>query len=703
MSIDEPESANDQQPPDDEQREGADLERYGRFRVPRRAPFDIGAGEVLRGRKPGSARFRRTPARDRPFQRVEEGGLVATGAATRGRTRGERVWLGFKRLVLGAPLATSRLAEERLSKMKALAVFSSDMLSSSAYATEEILLVLLFATTAAFNWSIPIAFAIAGLVVVVALSYSQVIRGYPNGGGSYAVAKENLGRVPSLVAGASLVVDYVLTVAVSTAAGVAAIVSAFPELGDYRIEMAVGAVAVLTLANLRGIRESGSLFAIPAYFFVVTITALIITGMIRLALGHDLTVDTPGHALAQGTQGVTLFLILRAFSSGASALTGIEAISNGVPSFKPPEARNANITLAWMAVILTFFFIGVTVLAYQTEARPSEEITVVAQVGEGVFGSGVLFYLVQTATTLILLLAANTSFAGLPSLGSVMARDRFLPRQFAFRGDRLAFSHGIIFLGLASVAMLIIFQADTHRLIPLYAVGVFIGFTLSQTGMIIHWRGDASTSARASLLINAVGAVATGVVAVIIAYAKFEDGAWLTLAAIAALTFFFARIGSHYRRVEEQLEVTELPPSAPPTTDRYRERAVVVPVDELNQAVLHTVEYARTISDHVTAVHVTDEMEAGKRLREAWERALPDTPLEIIVSPQRSFIVPMLRYVDAVDRVDPAAYITVVIPEYVPAHFWEGLLHNQSAVRLKKELMRRPHTVVIDVPYHLEP
>ncbi|OGO51694.1 MAG: hypothetical protein A2148_09960 [Chloroflexi bacterium RBG_16_68_14] len=617
----------------------------------------------------------------------------------------EGLWLGFKRVLVGAPLATSQLIEERLSKLKALAVFSSDMLSSSAYATEEILLILLLAGTVALKWSSPIAFAIAALVAVVALSYSQVIRGYPGGGGSYAVAKANLGTLPGLLAGASLVVDYTLTVAVSTAAGVAAIISAFPELHDLRIELAVGSVAVLTLANLRGIRESGTVFAIPAYFFIVSLTALIVTGLVRLALGHDLTAETPPHVIAEGGQTVGLFLILRAFSSGSAALTGIEAVSNGVPSFKPPEARNANVTLAWMAGILAFFFLGLTVLAYQLDVTPSETKTVVAQVAQGVFGTTPLFYIVQVTTTLILILAANTSFAGLPALASVMARDRFLPRQFAFRGDRLAFSNGIIALGLASAALLILFQAETHALIPLYALGVFVGFTLSQAGMVWHWHRDPSPAARASLVVNAVGAVATGVVAVIIGVTKFVDGAWITVGAIAFLTFLFARIHHHYRRVKEQLELRPMAPAvpAPPRDDRDRGRPVVVPVDELNQAVLRTLEYARTISNNVTAVHVTDEIEEGEALRDRWEGTVADIPIVIIESPYRSLLAPMLAYIDAVDRLDPGTYITVVLPEFVPAHIWEGLLHNQSAVRLKRALLRRPNTVVIDVPYHLQP
>ncbi len=682
-----------------------DLESYGRYRVPRHAPAapDLELREIRKGTKPGSRYVRLTPRRERPFEKTEEGGYRATEVAIKPRTVTERVWRDFKRAVVGPPLSTAQLIEERLSKLKALAVFSSDMLSSSAYATEEILLILILAGTQYFNYSVPIAFTISILVIIVALSYSQVIRGYPNGGGSYAVAKENLGDMPGLVAGASLVVDYTLTVAVSTAAGVAAIISAFPELHDARIGLAVGFVALLTLANLRGIRESGTIFAIPAYAFILSMTALILTGLIRMALGQDISAGTPSDTVEAGTQSIGLFLILRAFSSGSAALTGIEAISNGVPSFRPPEARNANITLGWMAAILTFFFLGLTVLAHEVGAVPAETRTVVSQVADGVFGRTPLFFIVQVATTMILILAANTSFAGLPALGSVMARDRYLPRQFAFRGDRLAFSNGIMVLGVGSAALLVAFGAETHRLIPLYAVGVFTGFTLSQAGMVVHWLRESSSGSRVSLAINAVGAVATGVVALIIATTKFVDGAWITIGAIAFFVFLFSRVHRHYQHVAAQLEVAAAPEEivvAPPT-DRFRARPALVPVDDVNQAVLRTLEYAHTISDNVTAVHVTDNREEGERLRERWDETVPDTPLVIIESPYRSFIAPMLTYVDTIDRMDPEAYITVVIPEFVPAHFWEGLLHNQSAIRLKRALLHRPNTIVIDVPYHL--
>jgi len=664
--------------------------------------------QEVQGSKPGSRYVRVTRRSQRRFQRIEEGEYRATDVALKPRSRAEGAWRGFKRVVVGTPLATSQLLEERLSKFKALAIFASDNLSSSAYATEEMLLVLVLAGTAAFSYSVPIALAIAGLTAIVALSYSQVIRGYPNGGGAYVVAKENLGLGAGLVAGASLIADYVLLVAVSVAAGVAALTSAVPELRDFRIEIAVGFVALLTLANLRGIRESASFFALPTYFFVFCFGGLLVTGLVRLALGHDLVASTPSHAIEPGTQAVTLFLILRAFSSGSAALTGIEAVSNGVPSMKQPESRNAVIVLVWMVIILTCFFVGTTVLAYQIDVVPSESTTVIAQIGEAVFGKNVLFYTLQLATMMILILAANTSFAGLPSLASVMATDRVLPRQFSFRGDRLAFSHGIIVLGLAAIGLLIVFRADTHALIPLYAVGVFVGFTLSQVGLVRHWQGMDSREAKVSLVINAAGAVVTGAVLTIVAATKFIDGAWITLAGIIVLVVAFQRIHSHYIRVEEQLDVEGPEPAPapvpPPAEVKAGEsgRPVIVPVDQINRAVLRTLDYARTMSNNIAAVHVTDQVEEGERLRERWQQTVPDVPLLIIESPYRSFLAPMLAYIDAVDQRDPGAYITVVLPEFVPAHFWEGILHNQSAVPLKRALLHRPNTVIIDVPYHLK-
>jgi amino acid transporter len=683
-----------------------DLERYGRYRVPRRGePLIPGLElhEVRKGVKPGSRYVRVVPRSEQPFRPLGRPDLLqATEAAIRPRTALEATWRQIKRHLVGVPLATRQLVHERLSKVKALAVFSSDMLSSSAYATEEILLILILAGTGAFRFSIPICLAIAALTAIVVTSYRQTVRAYPSGGGAYLVAKNNLGTLPGLTAGASLLVDYTLTVAVSVAAGVAAITSAAPALHDERVFLGVFFIGLITLGNLRGIRESGTIFAIPAYIFIASFGSMLVVGLVRVLMEGDLRAAPPPEAVAAGTQGVGLFLILRAFSSGSAALTGIEAVSNGVPNFKPPESKNAATVLVWMAVILGTFFVGLTMLAHQLDVAPSETKTVVAQVAETVFGKTPLFYIVQAATAMILTLAANTSFNGLPVLASVMAKDRFLPRQFSFRGDRLAFSYGIVALGAASAGLLVIFRGDVHRLIPLYAVGVFIGFTLSQAGMVLHWWRARGEGWPRALVVNGVGAVATGVVAVVIASTKLISGAWISLLGIGFLTYLFLAIRHHYDRVGEQMEmITPAKAGGIPEEARKRGQAVLVPVDELSQAVGRTVEYACTISDNVTALHVTDNVEEAEELRQRWEEAIPEVPIVIIESPYRSFIAPILAYIDALDHSYPGETITVVLPELVPKHFWQGILHNQSSIPLKRVLLSRPNTIVVGIPYRL--
>jgi len=684
---------------------GAPSSRAGTTPVDERDPSaraqplapDLELREVRKGSKPGSRYIRLVP-RERRFERMA-GGYRATDVATRPRSRAGRLSQGVRRVVIGAPLATSQLIEERLTKVKALAVFSSDNLSSSAYATEEILRVLILAGTGALFLSVPLTLAISALVVVVAISYTQTVQAYPNGGGAYIVAKDNLGTMPGLIAGASLLVDYVLTVAVSIAAGIAAITSAVPELLDLRVELAAGSVALITIANLRGIRESGTIFAVPAYLFVVSMTALIVTGAVRLALGQDLAAGQPPDAIEPGTQAIGLFLILRAYASGSAALTGIEAMSNGVPALKPPEARNAVITLGWMAGLLTFFFLGLTMLGHQMDIVPSETKTVVAQVAEGVFGRNVAFYLVQASTAIILILAANTSFADFPRLSSVMANDRFMPRQFTFRGDRLAFSTGIIVLGVASAALLVLFGAETHALIPLYAFGVFVGFTLSQTGMVVHWRRLPAPGNWLRLLMNGGGAVATAVVAVVILATKFIDGAWLSVGAIALLVFLFTRIQAHYRRLGGQLDVSGAPPSAGVASSAAP--AVIVPVAEPNKAALHALAYAYTISPRVEAVHIAGGGREAVRFRRAWERVAPNTPLTIIDSPA-TFVAPFLAYLDVISAAEPNADVVVVVSNLVPGNAWEGLLHNRTGDRLKSALRKRRGTIIAEVPLLLE-
>ena len=662
--------------------------------------------ERVQGSKPGFRFLRRVrPGREK-LRRISETEYEATRVGSQPTTRTGRFSAGIRRLFIGEALARSQLSHERLSKLKALAIFSSDNLSSSAYATEEMLLILILAGTGSLGMSVPIALAIAGLAAIVATSYSQLVRAYPGGGGAYVVTKENLGVRASLLTGSTLFVDYILTVAVSTAAGVAAISSALPEVHDYKVQMALVFVALLTLGNLRGIRESGSIFAIPPYLFILSFGGMLAVGFVRLLLGHDLTAATPEHTVEIGAQGLGALLILRAFSSGAAALTGIEAIADGVPSFKQPEAKNAVTTLAWMAAILATLFVGTTVLANELEVVPSESRTVVAQIAATVYGDGFFFYFVQAATAMILVLAANTAFAGLPTLASVMASDRVMPKQFAFRGDRLAFSNGIIVLGVISGAVLVIFQADTHKIIPLYAFGVFMAFTLSQAGMVVHWRTTKGPGWRRALLVNGVGAVVTGVVAVIVGATKFVDGAWLSISAMGVLFLLLVVIRSHYLTVRGQLE--QGMQASQGVTEHFlavsagRPQTVIVPVEQVDRAVLRTLAYARTLSPNAFAVHIADEEGEAEALRAQWDESVPDVPLVVVESPYRSLVEPLLAYIEGLDRTQPNHMVTVVLPEFVPKHFWQRFLHNQLSLRLKKALRNRRNTVVVEVPYQLQ-
>ena len=692
----------EQETPAADREAASDAEGNGRFRVPRtrQAPVDVETTEIIRGAKPGSRYARVTRSGDRHFQRSEEEGVfTATKRATAPRSAAARAWERVRRVAVGSPISSEHLEDQRLPKTKALAVFSSDALSSSAYATDEILLVLVTAGTAALVWSVPIACAIALLLAVVTFSYRQTIRAYPTGGGAYIVARDNWGDVAGITAASGLSIGYILTVAVSIAAGVFAVVSAFPELHDARVPIAVSAVALITLLNLRGIRESGTIFAIPTYGFIVAFVILLIGGFIRLALDPGLEAEEPEAGwVAAGAAGPLWFIILRAFSSGSAALTGVEAISNGIPAFKKPEPQNAAATLLTMAVILAVLFLGITVLARSLGVQHSDEISAPAQIAKTVFGESPLFYGIQAFTALILFLAANTAYADFPRLGSILARDKFLPHQFLFRGDRLAFSNGIVVLGAASAVLLVVFGADVNRLIPLYAFGVFLSFTLSQGGMVTHWLRLRGPGWQRSVVINGIGAVTTGLVALIVGATKFTEGAWLAMVGIAILAVILWAIHSHYMGVQRALQV---PRGAIYSPEQRHRQALLIPVDEMNQAVLQTVDYARTLSPNVTALHVTDDMDRGQQLKREWESTTLDVPMVIINSPFRSFVAPVISYIDALDRADPGQYVTVVLPEYRTA-WWQAILHNQSSRRLKNALMDRPNTVIIEVPYDLE-
>ena len=611
-----------------------------------------------------------------------------------------------KRLLVGRPLATTEQEHQRIPKTIALAVFSSDAISSTAYATEEIL----FVTAAAAGSSlllgldtlIPIAIAVALLLAIVSFSYRQTIFSYPSGGGSYVVSRENLGEMPSLVAGASLLVDYILTVAVSISAGVAAIISipAFSDLKPYRVEVGLVLILIITLANLRGIKESGTLFSFPTYLYIVMLSGLVFYGLFRVFFGNDpghVPLDDPGwdHAVAGGS--LSLFLILKGFSSGAVALTGVEAISNGVPAFRRPESKNAANTLVTMAVILGTLFFGVSLLAHHLRPYPSEEQTVIAQMGLLVFGSGPIFFVLQVATALILTLAANTAYADFPRLSSIIAKDGYLPRQLANRGDRLVFSNGVIFLAGMAALLLIAFGGVTNALIPLYAVGVFTSFTLSQFGMVRHHQHEREPGWKMGAVINGIGSVATLIVLIIVAVTKFSSGAWVPIVLIPFIILIFKGIHRHYARVEKSLHVE------PGFRPRRMNHTVVVLVGRVHRGVLDALAYAKSLNPtHLLAVSVVTDEEEQERIEEQWREFDLDVQLETVYSPYRELTRPVLRFVDELEARYDNEIITVLIPEFVVSHWWQHILHNQSALILKGRLLFRRGLVVTSVPYHTE-
>lgn len=654
--------------------------------------------EVHRGVRPGDQFVRL--ARHSGFRRLEAGRYEVRGAAAP-KSGLAGLYARLKRVVIGEPLETAAASHERLTKVKALAVLSSDALSSVAYATEEIMRVLLLAGTVALSASLPIGAVLVVLLFIVGFSYRQTIRAYPAGGGSYIVAKDNLGTLPGLAAGGSLLISYILTVAVSIAAGVEALVSAYPVLDDSAVALGLAAILTITLINLRGIRESGTIFMLPTYAFLGCMAALLVGGFMRYGFGPPAEPRT----VVEATQPLTLFLMLRAFASGGAALTGVEAISDGVPAFQKPEWVNAQKTLTAMVVVLAITFSGITYLANRVGAMPSTgeggraAETVVSQVARAVFGDGPLYYVVQYATFLILFLAANTAYSDFPRLAYFLGRDRFLPRQFTFRGDRLAYSVGIVVLGIASGVVLWAFGGEISLLIPLYAFGVFSAFTLSQSGMVVRWWRRREPGWRTSLFFNGTGALATFLVLLVVATTKFLDGAWMVVVLLPLLIVLFRSINSHYSQAEDELAV-----ETPLDPDEIS-HIVLVPISSLDQVALQTLAYARSIArdtdDIVMAVHISDDPEAAERLRRQWEEWQNGVPLTIIESPYRSLVGPLLAYIDTVHGQNPRKTLSVVLPEMVPAHWWEQLLHNQTALRLKGALLFRPGVVVTSVPYHL--
>jgi len=600
-----------------------------------------------------------------------------------------------KRLIVGAPIPSHLAHHERFSRVTGLAVLSSDPLSSVAYATEEILRVLTIGGISALWLVTPIGSVIATMLAVVAFSYRQTIHAYPNGGGAYIVAKENLGTMPALIAAAALLIDYVLTVSVSIAAGVAAITSALPQYGLNPVVLSLVFVLVLMFGNLRGIRESGRLFAAPTYFFIASILTMLGVGAWRYMTGTLAPVATEA-AVPAGTGMLTTFMLLTAFSNGCTAMTGVEAVSNGVPAFRRPESKNAAQTLVAMAILAITMFMGITMLAHAYQIIPNDTETVVSQIARATFGGrGWPYYTVQAATMLILVLAANTAYADFPRLASIVARDRFLPRQFMNRGDRLAFSNGIVILSGLGALLLVVFGGDTHSLIPLYMIGVFVSFTLSQAGMVVHWRTLRGPGWKTSAAINGFGALVTGVVLLVVATTKAAEGAWIIILMIPTLVTIFIITRRHYDHVASELTLRGWRPE--PTGGHV----VLVPIGSLQRAVVKALRYARTLSRDVRAVYVELDPDSTAAVREQWAQWGQGTNLVVLESPYRSLMEPLLEYIEKVQTEDPSGYVTVILPEFVPRRLWQHLLHNQHALLIKGALLFKPNVVVTSVPFHL--
>jgi amino acid transporter len=619
---------------------------------------------------------------------------------------------------IGRPLSTADAEHQTIGKGVGLAVFASDALSSTAYATQEILVILAAAGAMAFGYVFPISIVIVVLLAIVVISYVQIINAYPDGGGAYIVAYDNLGRFPALVAGAALLTDYILTVSVSISSGVAQIVSAYPQLFQYRVLVALLCVVFITVINLRGVKEAGAAFAIPSYFFIIIMFITVGTGLFRFLSGSlGSVVDPPAiEHFGEAISGVTAFLLLHAFASGTTALTGVEAISNGTTAFKEPRARNASITLVWMAFILGFLFIGISFLTKEVRAVPSESETVISQLARTVFnGQGLPYLLVILGTTVILILAANTAFAGFPRLSAMLARDGFMPRQLTYRGSRLVYSYGIVALAAVASILIVIFQASVTRLIPLYAIGVFLSFTLAQTGMTRRWwraghldPTDTTTKHAHNLryekgwflkmLSNGFGAFCTAIVMCVFAITKFRDGAWVVLIIIPLLVKVFFTILHHYKDLASHLTLDKFS-GLPARQTRHR---VILPVSSIHQGALEALRYAKLLSDDVTAVHVSIDSAETKKVQKKWKIWGEGTRLIILDSPFRLFIEPLLEYIEEIiDNRQPNETITIVVPQFLPSKRWHKVLHMRTANVLRQELLSKHGVVVTDVPYHV--
>jgi amino acid transporter len=657
-------------------------------------PEHAATTRVKRGRKPGDTRAVVARPDARYFRHGEEGTLVAKAAAITPSRPVARLGFGARRVMFGRVLSTHEELEERLPKWKALAVFSSDVMSSVAYATEASMFTLLAVGTVAFSYLMPISVLIVALLFLVTFSYRQTIRAYPQGGGSYIVAHENLGAIPGLIAAAALLTDYVLTVAVSVSSGVFNLASAFPELHEFTVPLIVAAIVLVMAVNLRGMRESGTIFALPTYIFIVSVLLLVGVGLVRTLMGQPPQV-TGVEALKVPAESLSLLLLMRAFADGCSAMTGTEAISNGTPAFKPPEWKNAQTTMVAMAVVLGVVFLGISYLAGVAGAVPSEKESVLAQLADATFGSTPLYYVLIFSTMGILVLAAQTSFADFPRLASILARDGFMPRRFAYRGERLAFNAGIVVLAAIAILVVIAFRGRVEALIPLYAIGVFTAFTLSQAGMVRHWLHDRGPGWRRSAIINGFGAVATGIVAVVFAIAKFALGAWVVIVIVPVLVALMLLVRHEYVEAERELFVR---PDAMITAPRRRQR-VVVPLPDMRRDAIQAIKFGLTMADSVVAVHVTDDLVHAEELRRRFREQVPGVELTVLESPYRELVQPLIRYLELLADRDDDTVTIVLLPERIIRHWWERLLYNQNAHRIRDALTGHPGILVADVPF----
>lgn len=618
--------------------------------------------------------------------------------------------------MIGRPLSTADAPHQTIGKLIGLAVFSSDAMSSVAYGPQEMLTILAVAGVSAFYLATPLAIAIAGLLAILILSYEQTIHTYPEGGGAYIVARDNLGEIPALVAAAALLSDYILTVSVSISSAVAQIVSAYPALYNSRVILAVGFVAFVMVINLRGVREAGLAFALPTYYFIGIMYLTVILGLIRMFSGTLGVVESPPEMIETTLQPLTIFLILRAFSNGTTALTGVEAISNGITAFKEPRSKNAGTTLIWMGCILGSLLLGITFLANQIGGIPSEHETIISQLTRTIFGGRTLLYLAAIGgTSLILVLAANTAYAGFPRLGAMVGIDGYLPRQLAFRGSRLVYSRGIIALAVISSLLIILFGASVSRLIPLYAIGVFLSFTLSQLGMARRWyksgklkSGEVVQEAGSSLhydakwkikmTINGLGSLVTAMVAMIFAVTKFREGAWIVLIIIPVLVAAFLSIHRHYKQVAKKLSLEKY--GAPPRMARHR---VILTVGGVHRGTLEALRYAKNLSDDITAVHVSIDPDETRKIQQKWELWGDGVRLVILESPYRLFIEPLLEYVESIEHLrQPNEVISIIVPQFISRQAWTGMLHSRTADTLRKVLLNRSDIVITEVPYLVE-